>query len=441
MNLAWQQELTRLAGWLLLWFLLGVFAGYPVACLLLGVSLYLGWHLSQVYRLSRWLRQPQEREFPGNGGVWEEVYRAFRILDRRNRRSQVRLESLVSQYQASTAALPDATVVIDEDGHIVWFNEAAVTLLGFRTPRDLGQRVVNLIRHPSFANYLASGSYEGDIQLPSVVNPGGLLSIRLIPYGQDQRLLIARDVSQQQRLEQMRRDFVANASHELRTPLTVLRGYLDMLEEEAGNPKSALQSWVGPVGDMVRQATRMSNIIEDLLKLARIEANTSTGRHETVAIQPLLQKLVEEARSVSGDNHAIELEAEAGLDMLGHPSELQSIFSNLILNAVQYTPAEGVIRVRWWGDDAGLHFSVTDSGIGIERKYIPRLTERFYRVDPSRFSRSGGTGLGLAIVKHALEHHEGRLDIASEINVGSTFSCHFPVSRARRHDDSQTAAG
>jgi two-component system, OmpR family, phosphate regulon sensor histidine kinase PhoR len=433
MKAAWQRELTRLAGWLVLWLLAGVVSGAFTLCLLLGVGLYLTWHFVQVYRLSRWLQDPQGYELPDGSGIWEEVYRAFRILDRRNRRSQSRLENLVSQYEASTAALPDATVVLNRDGHIAWFNEAAVTLLGFRSPQDLGQRVVNLIRHPAFTQYLQAGHYERDIEIPSAVNVGSLLSIRVIPYGQDQRLLIARDVSQQQRLEQMRRDFVANASHELRTPLTVLRGYLDVMAEESTQP-GPLQSWKAPLADMVRQATRMANIIEDLLKLARIEANTGPVRHEVVEVPALLHKLVEEARAMSGGAQAITLEAEPGLALYGHPSELQSIFSNLIHNAIQYTPAGGDIHVRWWSDPAGLHFSVTDSGIGIERKHIPRLTERFYRVDPSRFSRTGGTGLGLAIVKHALEHHEGRLEIASEINVGSTFTCHFPEHRAHRRN-------
>ncbi len=431
MNTAWQRELTRLGGWVVLWFLAGFLTGQIIPCLLLGVSFYLIWHLAQIFQLSRWLRNPQQLDLPDGSGVWEEVYRAFRLLDRRNRRSQTRLENLVNQYEASTAALPDATVVLNEDGHIAWFNEAAVTLLGFRSPQDLNQRVVNLVRHPAFTQYLQSAQYERDIEIPSPVSTGSLLSIRVIPYGQDQRLLIARDISQQQRLEQMRRDFVANASHELRTPLTVLRGYLDIMAEESSQ-HGPLQPWVNPLGDMVRQATRMANIIEDLLKLARIEANTGPARHEVVAVPVLLHKLTEEAKAVSGGSHDFSLEIEPGLEMLGHPSELQSIFSNLIFNAVQYTPLDGDIRVRWWGDAQGLHFAVSDSGIGIERKHISRLTERFYRVDPSRFSRTGGTGLGLAIVKHALEHHEGKLEIASEINVGSTFTCHFPEQRARR---------
>jgi two-component system phosphate regulon sensor histidine kinase PhoR len=433
MNAAWQQEIARLSGWFLLWLVAGLLSGYLTVCLLAGASLYLAWHLIQVYRLSRWLQNPQETDLPEGGGVWEEVYRAFRLLDRRNRRSQSRLENLVSQYEASTAALPDATVVLNKNGHIVWFNEAAVTLLGFRSPQDLGQRVLNLIRHPDFAEYLQRGLYDRDIEIPSTVSPGSQLSVRLIPYGQDQRLLIARDTSQQQRLEQMRRDFVANASHELRTPLTVLRGYLDMMAEDSTRHDS-LRKWAEPLADMVRQSTRMANIIEDLLKLARIEANTGPARHEVVPVPTLLYKLVEEARAVSGGQQKITLDAEPGLDLFAHPSELQSIFSNLIHNAIQYTPSGGDIKVRWWSDNAGLHFSVNDSGIGIERKHIARLTERFYRVDPSRFSRTGGTGLGLAIVKHALEHHEGRLEIASEINVGSTFTCHFPEHRRRQRN-------
>lgn len=431
MSAAWQTELARLGGWALLWLLIGFVSGHVTACLFTGAALYLGWHLIQVFRLSRWLRAPQADEVPEGSGVWEEVYRAFRVLERRNRRSQVRLENLVNQYEASTAALPDATVVLDQQGHIAWFNEAAVTLLGFRSPQDLRQRVVNLIRNPAFSAYLQSGHYEQDIEISSALHPGSLLSVRVIPYSENQRLLIARDVSQQQRLEQMRRDFVANASHELRTPLTVLRGYLDMMAEEA-TTKGALQEWTNPLGDMVRQATRMANIIEDLLKLARIEANSGPARHEVVGVPAMLHKLAEEARSVDGGAHDWEVDIEPGLEMLAHPSELLSIFSNLVHNALQYTPQGGDIKVRWKSDPTGLHFSVQDSGIGIERRHISRLTERFYRVDPSRYSRTGGTGLGLAIVKHALEHHEGKLEIASEINVGSTFTCSFPLDRARR---------
>lgn len=431
MIIGWQRELTRLSGWLAIWFLIGLVSGRVLACLLVATATYLVWHLVHVYRLHRWLNEHESVNAPDGAGIWQDIYRDFYRIEKRNRKSKAHLENIVNQFQASTAALPDGAVVLDSGGRIVWFNEAAVTLLGFRSPRDLGQRVVNLVRHPDFTSYLNSGDYDSDVEVASPVSGGLRLSLRVIPYGNEQRLLIARDVSQQLRLEQMRRDFVANASHELRTPLTVLRGYLEMMAEESGR-QPGLQAWHGPLGDMVRQASRMSNIIDDLLKLARIEAQSGHGRQEPVQVAAMLHKLVDEARALPNASHVIDLEAETGLDLQGQSGELESVFSNLIMNALQYTPADGEVRVRWWSDGAGAHFSVSDTGIGIEPRHIPRLTERFYRVDPARSSRSGGTGLGLAIVKHALEHHEGRLEIASEPNTGSTFICHFPANRVRR---------
>jgi two-component system phosphate regulon sensor histidine kinase PhoR len=431
MHPAWQRELSRFAGWAVLCLAAGFLLDALVVSLLAGALLYLGWHLYHLTRLHQLLRDSREMEIPEARGVWGDIYRDLYRLRQRHQRSKTKLENIVSQFQASTAALPDAAVVLDPNGRILWFNEATVGLLGFRSPQDLGQRVVNLIRNPSFTALMQGGRQEQIAEIVSPVNSGQRIALRIIPYGNEQRLLIARDVSHQQRLEQMRRDFVANASHELRTPLTVLRGYLEMMVEEAGK-KGALQEWLSPIGDMARQVTRMSNIIDDLLKLARLEANEGGGRHERVAVGQLLSKLVEEGRGISGGGHTIELDAESGLELYGHASELHSIFSNLLMNAIQYTAPDGDVRLKWWSDAAGAHFSVRDTGIGIEARHIPRLTERFYRADPGRSNRTGGTGLGLAIVKHALEHHEGRLEIASELNVGSIFTCHFPSDRIRR---------
>jgi two-component system phosphate regulon sensor histidine kinase PhoR len=269
------------------------------------------------------------------------------------------------------------------------------------------------------------------VEASSPVNADTILNFRLIPYGNGQRLLIVRDVSERRRLETARRDFVANASHELRTPLTVLRGYLDLIEPDAreGRP---LAAWRQPFHEMRVQATRMETLIADLLKLARLESEVVLSRQDLLDVPAMIQRVAEEARALSQSRHRIDLDVQKDIRLFGRESEMQSIFTNLVANAVQYTPDGGIVNLRWWADEQGAHFSVADSGIGIAEKDLPRLTERFYRVDVSRSRASGGTGLGLSIVKHALEHHEGRLQVESEPGVGSTFTCHFPLHRVQR---------
>jgi len=423
----WRREFMLLSGWLLLSVILGLFVDRVLLCLLVGVSSYLAMQLVYAYQLYRWLIS--DRIEPSDGiGVWQEIYTELYRLKQRNRKRKKRLKSIVNEFQASTAALPDGAVVLDSQGRIVWFNSAAAALLALRTPQDLGQRIANLIRHPNFASYLAEHDRDGELDIPSPLNEADTILLRLIPYGNNQRLLIARDVSEQKRLEHTRRDFVANASHELRTPLTVLRGYLEMMEEEAGEA-GPLESWQAPIREMGEQSRRMNRIIESLLKLARLEAEGLQQRQERIDVPTMVAKLVDDIQRAAGVDHSIETDLEAGLSLFGRPAELESVFSNLLSNAVRYTPAGGHIAVRWWSDEAGPTFAVTDDGPGIEPAHIPRLTERFYRVDAGRKASSGGTGLGLAIVKHCLEHHEAELVIDSTPGEGSTFSCRFPTQR------------
>jgi len=270
------------------------------------------------------------------------------------------------------------------------------------------------------------------VEIPSPVDDKVHLSVQVIIYGDNQRLLIARDVTRLRRLEAMRRDFVANVSHELRTPVTVLVGYLETLEEDA----ECARRWARPLALMREQATRMRRIVDDLLMLSRLETEDA-GHHprarQPVDVPALLGRIVEEARALSGPRgHRIGLEAERGLGLAGSEGELASAFTNLLANAVQYTPEGGEIRVRWWSDAAGAHLAVSDTGIGIAPEHIPRLTERFYRVDVARSRATGGTGLGLAIVKHVLQRHDARLHIESEPGRGSTFRCDFPPERLVR---------
>lgn len=424
----WLREAALMSFWLGLAAIVGLWIGYVTLCLLIAVSVYLVIYLVYAYQLHRWLTS--DRVEPSEGmGVWQEIYTELYRLKQRNRRRKKRLKNIVNEFKSSTAALPFGAVVLDSLGRILWFNSAAGALLGLRAPLDRGQRVVNLLRYPRFSEFLARNrGNNGELEMPSPTNEDTTILVQLVPYGDHQRLLIARDISEQRRLEATRRDFVANASHELRTPLTVLRGYLEMMEEEAGED-TQLVSWRTPIHEMGAQARRMGQIIESLLKLARVESDGLQLKQEYIDVPQMIESLVEDIRRAAGVTHRFVLDIDPGLALFGRASEIESVFSNLLGNAVRYTPADGQITVRWWQDDAGAHFAVSDTGPGIDAEHMPRLTERFYRVDRGRKSTAGGTGLGLAIVKHCLEHHEAVLAVDSVPGQGSTFSCRFPSQR------------
>ena len=421
-------EILRVAAWLTLCVLIGLSFNQPLVWFCIGLTLYLGWQLWQLSRLLKWLKSPQDLDVPESNGLWGEIFSNLYQQQTLNQKGQRQLARMLNEFQASTAALPDAVIVLDRDDHIAWCNEAAVSLIGLHIPNDIGQRVVNLLRHPAFVSALIREDYDTDILLPSPLHAQQTLSLRIVSYGEGQKLVMARDVSQREQMERSRRDFVANASHELRTPLTVIRGYLEMMADESKDAKP-LQPWAAPLSEMSQQAARMSRIIEDLLKLARIESHASSGKEEWIDVPRMLSMILAEARALSAGRHQIIPKIQPKARLRGHSAELQSAFANLIFNAVHYTPEGGELRVSWSADATGAEFSVVDNGVGIEQKHIPRLTERFYRADAGRSRETGGTGLGLAIVKHALEHHGSVLEIASELNVGSTFSCRFPISR------------
>jgi two-component system, OmpR family, phosphate regulon sensor histidine kinase PhoR len=403
-------------------------AGWGAAA---GLALFLARQLYYLAALRAWVDHPKRVELPEPRGTWGEVYEKLLDLQRRNRRRKRRLAAMLAQFRASAEALPDGVVLMEERGEIVWFNTAAQALLGLRGAQDTGQRLPNLLRHPDFAEYFMRGDFEKDIEIPSAVNPAVMLELRVVPYGDNQRLLMVTDTSDVHRLERIRRDFVSNASHELRTPLTVLRGYIEMMLPETARGQG-LAGWSAPLAEMHKQATRMDALVRDLLKLARLEGEVAQGRQDVFEVAPLVERALVEARSLSVGRHRIETEVDAELLLYGRESEAESIFTNLVGNAVQYTPAGGQITVRWAASGEGAMFSVSDTGIGVAEEDIPRLTERFYRVDEGRSRASGGTGLGLSIVKHALERHEGRLEVRSVPGKGSTFSCHFPGHRVVR---------
>ena len=413
--------------------LLGLVSGQYAWALVLGLGAYLIWHIKQLLRLHQWLRTRQADDAPPEGyGLWGEVFDNIYHLQRRDQRVRGRLQAVIDRVQESTAALRDAVIMLDSDGNLEWWNRAAEQLLGLKTPQDSGQSITNLVRHPRFKEYFEAGNFQEDLELHSPVDDRQRLQMQITRYGNNEHLMFVRDVTRLHQLEQMRKDFIANVSHELRTPLTVIAGYLETLLDnvEEVNPR-----WLRALQQMQQQGARMQNLLNDLLLLAKLEATDYPSDNQPVAVDLLLLSIKNDAQALSGNrNHRISLEADASLRLKGSEAELRSAFSNLVFNAVKYSPDESEIRIRWWGDEQGGHFSVADSGIGIEAKHLPRLTERFYRVDSSRSSSTGGTGLGLAIVKHVLLRHRARLDIASVPGKGSTFTCQFPTQQLNRRN-------
>ena len=427
---AWTRTLGQLALMLAAALVFGLLTGQvwmALALAALGIVAWHYWRLRGVLsRLSSRRRSPATE----GRGVWNELERQLRQNQEDMRSRKRRLIAMLRAYRAVAAALPDGVVVIERNTQRVqWFNQAATRLLGLRHPRDVGQPLGERLRPMQVSQWLASGrNAEPLMDAPSPVSPDIRLNLRLIPYSDDYWLLVARDVTKMMRLEQVRRDFVANVSHELRTPLTVVHGYLDMLDPEE-QPE-----WAPMLKEMQAQSQRMTQLVEDLLTLSRLEAQEGVTTDETIAMGSMLSTLRREAEALSHGRHTITVEDDAGLDLRGSVKELHSAFSNLVSNAVRYTPAGGRIAIRFEREGDGAVLSVRDSGYGIPAAHLPRITERFYRVSTSRSRESGGTGLGLAIVKHVLNLHQAHLEIASEVGRGSTFSCHFGADRVQARD-------
>jgi two-component system phosphate regulon sensor histidine kinase PhoR len=432
----WTFALARLAGILLSGVCLGFLIGPVWLWLLAAACFYLGWQLLNLYRLDRWLRLRSQLYPPTLGGIWGDIIAQVVRLHRRKQFHKQRLVQLFRELRRSTAALPDGVIILSTQNEIVWFNRQASRLLGLRRPIDIGLRIDNLIRSPEFVHYL----HGDDFALPLVVRPPVqselYLALQLVPYGAGQSLLLARDVTRQMRLEAMRKDFVANASHELRTPLTVIAGYLDTMADDSGID----EAWAGPIRDMRAQAQRMNAIITDLLELSRLESTDGEAPRDPIDVPSMLERLHRDALAGGGRPRHVLLELESAEGLYGAAHEIESAFTNLLVNGLKYTPPEGTVRMRWWSDEEGAYFAVIDTGIGISAEHIPRLTERFYRVDAGRSRGEGGSGLGLAIVKHALQRHGGWLDVRSTEGKGSAFTCHFPAQRICRLGV-RTAAG
>lgn len=428
------------------WFLLsrlmlvlaaGMLAGLMLGSLWVGVILSLGvalaWQLLNLFWLDEWLRHRNRHDPPDTPGLWGDVISQVVRLHRRKRYHKERLLQVLRELSQSTAALPDGVVVLNALDEITWFNQPAARLLGLRGRGDRGLRVSNLVRDPQFRDYLGRGEFAEPLVLRRT-EPDVSLSFQIVPYSDGQRLLMVRDVSRQVQLETMRRDFVANASHELRSPLTVVTGHLELLLSD-----DALAEDVrSPLQEMQRQAYRMNGIVNDLLDLSRLDAQAREAASDEVDVVALCAILRKDVLARPG-HPAVALSVETHARLLGDEPGILSAFSNLVDNAVKHTPESGVITLRWaLLPDGAAQFSVADTGSGIAPEHLPRLAERFYRVDTGRSREAGGSGLGLAIVKNVLMHHGATIDVQSTPGAGSTFSCLFPARRVKTVAEGRT---
>lgn len=414
------------AGWLL-----GGETGVLVAALS-ALTVLVARQFWQMSRLVRWVERPYEvegTETPSASGTWERVYGALHRRARQALAQREQMAQLVDRFRLAAEALPDGVLILDGQRCIEWMNTHAEGCLGLNAHQDKGAPITQLLREPEFVDYLAAGHSRQPLVLDSLRRPGRRLQVQLAPFAAGRTLLLVRDVTQLHRLETMRRDFVANVSHELKTPLTVVGGFIETLRD--GHEDFSRADREHFLDLAAEQASRMQRLIDDLLTLSSLETDRPPP-DERVEVKPLLAQVREEAAALSAGRHEIAVADDSGpAALVGSAAELHSALGNLVSNAVRYTPAGGRILLRWTTRSDGRPvFEVEDNGIGIESRHLPRLTERFYRVDRGRSRESGGTGLGLAIVKHVLERHQASLEISSQTGLGSRFRAVFPAARA-----------
>lgn len=404
-------------------------ATYALAFATVASVLLMANRTHHMVNLARWIEGRDERDFPQAGGAWGQV---FLSLSRRLRWEAQEIAMVHAEAEAfrdAMAALPDGVVLVNGLSQVSWCNPAAEKHLGIRLEEDQGRVLTHLIRIPGFAEYLQLNDPSEPFTFTCGSDRAMVLGLELVPVGNGQHLIVTFDISDIQHAEAMRRDFVANVSHELRTPLTVIHGFLEHLADEGVAPENRQQF----VGLMQDQSQRMLRLVDDLLALSRLESERLPRREERIDMPALVARLVDEAKGLSNGRHRFESHADP-VDLRGDPDELRSAFGNLLSNAVRYTPEGGTITVEWQDSLGGPSFSVTDTGIGIAAEALPRLTERFFRVDKGRSRETGGTGLGLAIVKHVLIRHQADLRILSAPGEGSTFTVRMPAERRVRDE-------
>jgi len=401
------------------------------------LALALLFHTVQIAAFLRWLRRPARDALPAGRGLWEEAFATLHrhLKDRDEERE--RLRAALARFRDAGRALPDGVVILDREYHIEWANPTAARHFSIDARRDLGRPVTNFLRHPDFVAWLEAGDFREPLVLRGVRGETVLL-VRLIEFGDEQKLLNSRDITAQEKLETMRRDFVANVSHELKTPITVLAGFVETLADAKIEMSAAQRRRY--LALMAEQAGRMQQLIEDLLTLSALESSPAPADEQAIDMRAFVGQLAEEARALSAGRHNVAVDVDAQSRLVGSARELHSAFSNLVSNAVRYTPEGGTVTLSWRLDGTRGVFAVADTGIGVETRHIPRLTERFYRVDQGRSRDSGGTGLGLAIVKHVLTRHQASLEVESEFGKGSTFRAEFPAARVAPDGPARVAA-
>jgi two-component system phosphate regulon sensor histidine kinase PhoR len=397
------------------------FAWPTFAILLLALLAY---HLRQLYALGTWLESGEAHAEPRARGVWDELHALLHRSKREAARREAGLARSLSRWHDAARALPDGVVIVEGE-RIEWCNDTAREHLGIDPARDVGNTLTHLVRIPEFLQYLEDGDYAKPVEVRPA--DGRVLSVQVVPYGDAQRLVLSRDVTRFERMERTRREFVANVSHEMRTPLTVITGFLETLRD-GGADEEETRHYLSLMTD---QARRMERLVADLLTLSALESSPPPPMEEPIDMGALVERMGAEARALSAGRHKVVVEHANGIELLGSEKEITSALGNLVSNAIRYTPQGGTVRLRWHAEPEGAAFDVEDTGIGISPEHIPRLTERFYRVDRGRSRETGGTGLGLAIVKHALGRHGATLDIHSTPGQGSRFTARFSGPRVR----------
>ena len=433
MNSVWLRALTFLAVLGAIAALLRALFGLPAALGFVIVVLALRFLRDALHlaTLSNWSRAVRGTALPRASGAWEELFAQLYRRSRATQREHALLSEALARFRGAAQALPEGVVTLNAQNQIIWCNAQAEDQLSLRLSKDAGHNVANLVRAPDFLAYLSRKEWERPVTLrtrQAALGAERVLSLQLVAYGDEQKLLLSRDITRFERLETMRRDFVANVSHELRTPLTVLAGFLETIREMR-LPQKQQQHYLTLMSE---QAERMQRLVADLLTLSALEANSAPA-DEKIAVAPMFARIEETARQLSAGRHELIFQIDEGCSITGSELELTSAFTNLVTNAIRYTADGGEVTVRWSvADNGDGNLSVADTGIGIRAVHLPRLTERFYRVDRGRSRESGGTGLGLAIVKHVLTRHQGTLEIESEVGVGSVFTAVLPARRVTR---------
>ena len=420
-------DLLRLTAVVAVSLILGLISSQFLLCLLAGLCIYLYWYYRMVYRVLQWLRRSNNYDPPNHLGIINEITREIYYMKLHHSKRKEKFSNFLKRFQEVTAALPDAIILLGENNEIEWANTLAEDYLEIHGHKDSGLRISNLIRHPEITEFLKKTEEKlvRRLEINSPSKPHLRLELRISPYGMSQRLLVARNITKAHRNDKMRKDFLANASHELRSPLTVIMGYLESIEDDLIAEKSIE---LLHIQQMKNQSDRMNRLISDMLRLSSLETENEMNNFNIVPVNEVLNTIHKEAVLVSGSmNHVIKIESDPNLCLRGNQNHIYSAFSNLVFNAVQYTPVNTLIKIRWHADKTGAHFEVIDKGGGIAEEHLSHITERFYRVDIDRHKNPSGSGLGLAIVKHVLAYHKASLDIESKVGEGSIFKCHFPL--------------